>query len=116
MWKEKKRSNPTILKQQYWERWGTAYKAKFFGFGGRSTAGGCNWGWADGGIFLEQASLVQAILSGGMCWAPSRGRRILQSNISGINAAGNIHNAEYVRVDVSNCYVFNSLDAQNVLE
>lgn len=52
---------------------GVAYKAKLFGFGGRSTARRCNRGGADGGIFLEEACLVQAILPWGMCWASSRG-------------------------------------------
>jgi hypothetical protein len=43
-------------------------KAKIFGF----TAGKCNGGGADGGIFLTY--FVKAILPLGMCWAPSRGR------------------------------------------
>lgn len=57
---------------------GLAYKAKLFGFGWRSTAGRCNRGGADGGIFLQEACLVQAILSRGVCWASSRGWWILQ--------------------------------------
>ena len=91
-------SNPCLLCLLHWqvgflplappwkpqEKWITTYKANFFGFGGRSTAGGCNRSWTDRGIFLEQACLVQAVLSRGMCWAPSRWWWILQRNIKGI--------------------------------